>query len=240
MKKSNRLSGFFKTIGKFFVSVFAFFRMIFYYLFRKKPKLIPITTQNDIIGGISDSVETIFRNISPNSRNVSKPYIFTVENTGDTEQEAILYGYSKYIDEPNCGSGKDIKITPANGVSYKQALRTTAIEPFEFRWSRISSSNIKFLKDAVIYVNYLDINGRAYTDPVPVSCFKEKDQNIEEMVDMHYPIKISCETHLSINIPPKTLFVLSIFPSKIMDSFYGEKTYDDPRFGKTLQGTNEK
>jgi hypothetical protein len=157
----------------------------------------------------------------------SKPYVYYISNDGDTEQEAILYGYAKYSREENFGSGKDIKIISQNDTSYIEHLITSSIKIFEIGLIKIACNNEELFKSDV-KIEYRDINGRRYIDLVPIESFALEGRLNKDIVDMHYPIKIDCNTHLIIKVPPKTKFVINIFPSKIWDSsvgFYGITAY---------------
>ncbi len=148
----------------------------------------------------------------------SKPYIFCVENKSDKVQRAILYGCSKFLTLPNYGSDEGIVITPMNDVSYLEHILTSAFKPFSFQGWRVSSTNLSFLDNGNFCAVYTDINGRQYTDPIPVRSFKSILQVIDEMIDLDYPITINCNNYLYADVPANTQFVITIFPNVIWEN----------------------
>ena len=147
------------------------------------------------------------------------PYVFTVCNDGETEQEAILYGYTQFNDCKNYGSGENIRIVPAFDVPYKHHLINSAFKPFEFIAFRVSSDNMNLIKKNVLEIVYEDVNGRKYIDNnVVLSSFENIFQNAHDIIDAMYPTKINHMSFLRIKVPAKTEFTLSIWPSKIWDA----------------------
>jgi hypothetical protein len=168
---------------------------------------------------------------------VSKPYIFTITNSAAVAANAVLFGSNIYLGTANFGSAAGITITPANGITYYQVLQNIKDMPFEFQAGRLSCSVATQL-DQSMTVTYTDINGRQYTDPVPLSSFQNSFQNLTTMVDFNYPIKINGNTFITLPIVPTpagtTTVVLTLYPSKIADTtatFVGGNTmkqYDIP------------
>ncbi len=146
---------------------------------------------------------------------VAKPFVFTVTNDGEDEQEAVFYGLNIFGKEPNFGSGKDIKITPANEVLYEKHLTDTLEKPFEFIAFRISCNKNLFIRKGEMKIVYLDVNARRYKDVISLAGYWNTFQCIGDCVDLNYRIKIDANSYFTIKVPPKTTFNFVIYPSKI-------------------------
>ncbi len=172
---------------------------------------------------------------------VAKPYVFHVTNDGDTPQDAVFYGYMRFIDQKdqNYGSGKDIKIVPAFDVPYLFHLINSAFAPFEFIAGRVISEDPKML-GGEIELKFENVNGREYTDIIPISAFKNSFQNLPDIVDFMYPIRIDHTNHFVVKVPPKSSFTLLIYPHKVCDltrPFSGlssAKEYETPILSGTI------
>ena len=168
---------------------------------------------------------------------VAKPYIFTITNSSGSLANAILFGSNIYLGTANYGSDAGITITPANSITYYQVLQNIKDKPFEFVAGRISCS-VSTQLDQSMTVTYSDINGRQYTDPIPMSSFKNSFQNDTSMVDFNYTTKVDGNVYIKFPIvgtaQGTTTVVLTLYPSKIADNtatFVGgnaTKTFDTP------------
>ena len=120
-------------------------------------------------------IENEATDISAQAAKVAKPYVYQIENNAAIPQVARLFGYAKFIDEPNFGSDPGIKIAPrSTEFTYQEHLITSAIKPFAYDISRIICKNKnykKILKNLFLTYNYRNINGRTFSDPIPVSTF---------------------------------------------------------------------
>ncbi len=187
--------------------------------------------------------EGAFGNMCAAPQTVSKPYIFTITNSAGATANAILFGSNIYLGTANYGSAAGITITPANGITYYQVLQNIKDKPFEFIAGRLSCS-VSTQLDQSMTVTYTDINGRQYTDPIPLSSFQNSFQNLTTMVDFNYPVKIDGNTYITIPIvgtaQGTTTVVLTLYPSKIADAtatFVNAgltKTYDTPVLSGTV------
>ncbi len=178
-------------------------------------------------------METIFKNIDK----MAKPYIFLIANYAAIEQTARLFGYARFISKPNFGSDNGIKITCNGGnIEYEEVLRTSAIKNFGYLVSVFDFGKERFKelsKNLELHMNYTDINGKAFCDPIPLSVYVEKGVEYENKLPIEYPSKIDCNCFIEIVMPPKTSFLYYIYPNEINDGWKIKK-YKNPNIEELL------
>ena len=198
-------------------------------LFNRKKNYENENTNNDsFVKSITEIVSSVF-SIKPisNRRTVAKPYIYTIYNGGEEEQLAVLFGYAKFANEPNYGSGKDIVITPAYHVSYFESIFTIAVNPFDATAMRLSCSNEKFFDNVALSIS-CNINGKMFSYPIlPILLNPDWKKECSNMIDMEYPSHISGNNYFKFVVPPKTTFVFTIYPDVIY-KLNGKEIYDTP------------
>jgi hypothetical protein len=146
--------------------------------------------------------------------NYTTPYQFIIKNKSDKPQEAVLFGYGKFINSVNYGSNYSIEIIPtAPNICYIESLSESAFYPFTIGMIRIESKqgNAKISK---IEMDFIKKSGKGHEEMRPCIVSEHiNDDNEDGCVNIDACFNINSKSHIALIIPENSEFIFSVYPS---------------------------
>ncbi len=95
---------------------------------------------------------------------ISQPYMITIENTGKVDREAVILGKNKYLELPNHGNHKDIKLGSGttDHKDYLHVVNCVSEKNIEVSQTYLRSENLSQLHETLFFTSE-DANGDAIT-----------------------------------------------------------------------------
>lgn len=147
----------------------------------------------------------------------SSPLQMFIENTTDTDQTCVLFGFSRNFGQHNYGSASGIKITPFFSVSYLECLIESAFSPFSTYKIRIHSENKDQIVEPILSISH-NMHGQQLTAPlrpkIPTGAVQEFISEIDT------PFDFTFNTFLQFKVFPKTAITITFFIEKKVNVAY--------------------
>lgn len=146
---------------------------------------------------------------------LSKPYIFTVQNTGDTSEEVKLFGSDMNRFKENFGASAAIKFHNNMMYSfggedgYRVLLANTERCPFICGKIRVGSQNLPQLTQSISWEKY---EPDGCSESKPVIFFQKLDQYFPHAVEQDTDLLISGGTILTYTMLAKTTATFFFWP----------------------------
>lgn len=142
------------------------------------------------------------------------PYQVSITNSTGGTLDAVLFGYNKFLLDPNFGSATGITVTPSqSNVSYQELLLQSAGQPFETSLIRIQSSNTSQVTQ-VLTVTSKDANGQECSIPVITQSYFSANQFQATILDVPFNLTIDANTYITIPVLATTTVVFTFFPAE--------------------------
>lgn len=170
----------------------------------------------DKLFGLNKQLDLIKEN---DTRKISDPYIFEVENTTDEENRAVIFGWNKYWNKPNLGSDEGVVIRnilgSEHGIDYSYLLAQSANQPFKIGKWRFESANSRQLFCELEFI-HTDANGKMYAIPLNLAIMRDAYQFQSDILYVTKPLTVTGGTDISFIIQPKTSILFTVYPVSIL------------------------
>jgi hypothetical protein len=146
---------------------------------------------------------------------VSDPYVIQYQNTGLTNQTAILFGYNDYFNAINYGNPTDIIITNLQGGTYGRLIAQSNNKNFKIGKWRFQSTDQTQLSQTLT-INHVDANGKQYSTPLNLSIMRDAYQQQSDILDVTKPVTVDANTYVSFLLIAGKTLVISMFPVSVI------------------------
>lgn len=138
------------------------------------------------------------------------PLVIQYENPTDTVLPAIIFGFSDYLFEINYGNGK-LLVTNLQTNSDKGYGRIIheSLTPYLIGSIRFQSDNVLNL-EKTLKIKNKKANGFEYEIPFPLSFLKDPEK--PNILDVKIKQTINSSTYMTIDIEPKSILIITIYP----------------------------
>jgi hypothetical protein len=130
-----------------------------------------------------------------------EPYVVNIVNNNALATEtAIIFGYDRYNNVANYGSGANIVITMGvTNVTYAQLLSQSANQPFEVVLTRVKSSNAIQLATSFL-LKRIDASGNENARSITTESYDSPDQFSQVIIDIKQSYRIDSQTWLEYQV----------------------------------------